>query len=250
MVQERISCRANLVKKHILADPACALCGQPEDCDHLILHCRFAAQVWSALTADTIGVSVRCLWNIPRPTTVPSRHYSSFILLVCWLLWKSRNELVFQNITPSVGRFWLACRDEARLWSHHLKIEDRQIVDACPRHLLDGHGTDVGRSPGDGAHRRRHPRDAARRVGGPRDDFPCRGQRPPGALRDVESLVDAACRAAGHRRAEAKLVAEPEPTVQRRHARRRRRQQLLVPLVEGLRAPQRVLAPHEAPRQH
>ncbi|RCV22156.1 hypothetical protein SETIT_4G197900v2 [Setaria italica] len=98
------SCRANLVKKHILADPACELCGQPEDCDHLILRCRFAVQVY--------------------------RHYSSFILLVCWLLWKSRNELVFQNITPSVGRFWLACHDEARLWSHRLKIEDRQIADA------------------------------------------------------------------------------------------------------------------------
>nr|TKW41484.1 hypothetical protein SEVIR_1G319400v2 [Setaria viridis] len=124
------SCRANLVKKCIIADPACELCGQPEDCDHLILRCRFAAQVWAALPADTTGASVRCLWNIPRPTTVPSRHYSSFILLVCWLLWKSRNELVFQNITPSIGRFWLACRDEARLWSHRLKTEDRQIADA------------------------------------------------------------------------------------------------------------------------
>ena len=114
-----------------------------------------------------------------------------------------------------------------------------------PPHLLHGHGADVGRGPGDGAHRRRHPRGAARRVGGPATTSPAT-ERAPGALRDLEPLVHAARR----RRADAELVAEPGPAVQVCHPRRRRRQQLVVPPVEGLRAPQRVLAQHEAPRQH
>lgn len=78
----KIQCHANLVKKHILDNPSCELCGQVEDCNHIIFRCSFASQVWESLGAQTVDASVQLLWTVHRPTTVPVRHFTSFLLLI------------------------------------------------------------------------------------------------------------------------------------------------------------------------
>jgi hypothetical protein len=78
--------------------------------------CSFAVEVWAALGADVSTSSVRNLWAVPRPETIPAKHYSCFILLVCWSLWKHRNDTVFASASPSLARFWRSCQDEVRLW--------------------------------------------------------------------------------------------------------------------------------------
>ncbi|RCV05348.1 hypothetical protein SETIT_1G076600v2 [Setaria italica] len=77
----------------------------------------------------TEHATVQSLWTIDRPATVPSRQFSTVILLVCWMIWKQRNDLVFQRLKPSHPRFWLQCRDEARLWSLRFKQADRFVAD-------------------------------------------------------------------------------------------------------------------------
>jgi len=48
LVQERIQCRANLLKKNVVQDVTCEVCrGDVEDCDHLIFKCPFASSVWA-----------------------------------------------------------------------------------------------------------------------------------------------------------------------------------------------------------
>nr|CAB3478500.1 unnamed protein product [Digitaria exilis] len=49
---ERIQCRSNLKKKHILPDDACAICGNHEDCNHIMFSCPFSSQAWSSLGVD------------------------------------------------------------------------------------------------------------------------------------------------------------------------------------------------------
>lgn len=36
LVQERVQCRANLLKKHVLDDACCEVCAEEEDCNHII----------------------------------------------------------------------------------------------------------------------------------------------------------------------------------------------------------------------
>ncbi|RCV27742.1 hypothetical protein SETIT_5G349400v2 [Setaria italica] len=115
---------------NILISSSCELCGQEENCDRIIFHCQFALHVWNSLGFQTGNATVKALWTVARPTTVPARHYSGFLLLVCWLLWKQRNDLVFQHVQPSHPRFWAQCRDEARLWSLRLKQEEQYVADA------------------------------------------------------------------------------------------------------------------------
>ena len=57
LVQERIQCRANLLKKNVVQDATCEVCrAGMEDCDHLLFRCPFSSSVWTSLHVDTAGV--------------------------------------------------------------------------------------------------------------------------------------------------------------------------------------------------
>lgn len=134
VVQERIQCRANLLKKNAVDDASCELCRQSnEDCNHIIFTCPFAVQVWAHLGVDTTGGSVASLWTVPRPATVPPKHYDSFLLLTCWHIWKHRNEIVFNGAPPSLRRLLTACSQDAMLWSCRWPQSERMIADAWCR---------------------------------------------------------------------------------------------------------------------
>ena len=130
LVQRRIQSQANLARKNIIENASCELCGQEEDCDHIVFHCCFLSQVWRALGFHTEGVSVNCIWTVARSTTVPDRHFYTLLLLIYWMLWKQRIDLVFRQTQTCHSTFWHNCRDEARLWSQRFSQEDRLIADA------------------------------------------------------------------------------------------------------------------------
>ncbi|CAN6272320.1 unnamed protein product [Urochloa humidicola] len=136
LVQERVQCRAVLVRKHIMTDAECALCHHPlEDCTHIIFECPFSAQVWSALSIDTAGSHVSTLWTMRPPASLPTKHFSTLLLLLCWQLWKHRNSVVFDHMEPSLRRFWNTCRQEATLWSCRLPQDDWTIADDWCTHF-------------------------------------------------------------------------------------------------------------------
>ncbi|CAN6345376.1 unnamed protein product [Urochloa humidicola] len=129
LVQERIQCRTNLLKKHIVQDASCELCSQAEDPDHIIFRCSFANQAWTKLGIDPSECTVRALWTVPRPTIVPAKHYHVFLLLISWHLWKHRNAVVFNNEPASLARLWHACKEDALLWSHRWPHSEREAAD-------------------------------------------------------------------------------------------------------------------------
>jgi hypothetical protein len=57
LVQERIQCRSNLVKKHVVAENMCEVCAQEEDCSHIIFRCSFES-------VDNEARTVAALWNV------------------------------------------------------------------------------------------------------------------------------------------------------------------------------------------
>ncbi|CAN6308641.1 unnamed protein product [Urochloa humidicola] len=82
------------------------------------------------LGIDTSQISVTQLWNIERPTNIPLKHFTSYIILICWHLWKHRNAVVFNAATPSHLQMWANCKEDARLWSFRWPITDREIADS------------------------------------------------------------------------------------------------------------------------
>jgi len=131
LVQERIQCRANLLKKNVVQDATCEVCrAGVEDCDHLLFRCPFSSSVWTSLHVDTAGCSVRHLWCVPRPDAMLEKYYNCFIFLICWQLWKHRNGVIFQSLDPSLTRFWADCIEEAKLWPSRWPRADRCVAEA------------------------------------------------------------------------------------------------------------------------
>ena len=124
--------RANLVIKHVVDDAECEVCrADDESPDHLILHCTIATQFWAKLGIRVHQASVSQLWMLDKPPGVPAQHYSTFLLLCAWQIWKHRHEVAFRSQEPSLLRLLLSCKEEARLWSYRLPRQDKEVADAC-----------------------------------------------------------------------------------------------------------------------
>jgi len=131
LVQEKIQCKTNLLLKNIIEDATCNLCmTEMESPDHLILHCPFAKRFWLQLGfCIPVNASVTQLWQLRKPAALPQAHYSTYLLLCAWQLWKHRHDVVFRGETPSHLRLILSCKAEARLWRCRLPHDDQAITE-------------------------------------------------------------------------------------------------------------------------
>jgi len=130
LVQDRLQCRDNLHKKGIVDDPVCELCKAAlETCTHLLLDCPLALQIWTRLGYITDRSTARTIWELKRPPSVPAKHSEFMVLLVCWHIWKHRNEVIFQQLPPSASRMITACKEDVKLWKFRLKTVDRPIAE-------------------------------------------------------------------------------------------------------------------------
>jgi len=131
LVQEKIQCKTNLLLKNIIEDATCNLCTtEMENPDHLILHCPFAKRFWLQLGfCIPVNASVTRLWQLRKPAALPQAHYSTYLLLCAWQLWKHRHDVVFRGETPSHLRLILSCKAEARLWRCRLPHDDQAITE-------------------------------------------------------------------------------------------------------------------------
>ncbi|PAN12509.1 hypothetical protein PAHAL_2G269600, partial [Panicum hallii] len=95
-----------------------------------LLDCPFAHQIWTRLGYITDRCTASRIWELRRPPSVPAKHSECMVLLVCWHIWKHRNEVIFEQLPPSTSRMIAACKEDAKLGKFHLKIADRPIAEA------------------------------------------------------------------------------------------------------------------------
>ena len=72
--QERIQCKSNLLRKHIVPDATCDICSDgAETAQHLVFSCSFAKRFWNAIGVNlSMTVDVTALWDMPTPAGVPT----------------------------------------------------------------------------------------------------------------------------------------------------------------------------------
>ena len=97
-------------KRHGLQDDdTCALCNQsPGTIEHLLVTCSFSRDIWfkslrrlgwEASTPTAQSGSLADWWNIERKSIPKDGRtcFDSLIVLICWLLWKERNDRTFDR---------------------------------------------------------------------------------------------------------------------------------------------------------
>lgn len=124
LIKDRLSTR-NILKRRNMQLPSytCVLCLQDteETCCHLFLHCPFAVHCWQIINV-----------NIPQHLEFPeiafhfraslnSQFFMSAVILICWSIWTTRNNLIFKGIPPSIVGAQATFRKELLLLQHRVK---------------------------------------------------------------------------------------------------------------------------------
>jgi hypothetical protein len=89
---------------------------------HLLTMCPFFRLVWHEILSwlrFTHGQSLLECWTALKNTTPkPMRKgFTTTSLLVPWMIWKQRNECMFDGVGPSVMTLVARTKDEATLWA-------------------------------------------------------------------------------------------------------------------------------------
>ncbi|KAM0005071.1 putative reverse transcriptase zinc-binding domain-containing protein [Helianthus debilis subsp. tardiflorus] len=139
VVLNRIPTREALARRNItLPSKSCALCDLVEEsADHLLITCQYAQQVWVATSLWTKIPLPRYLLSVvellefaqqqQQTSSKKKMAFYTIIATVCWLLWRTRNDQIFNNKHKHVQKIMGEIKALSFLWinsrSKNLKID-------------------------------------------------------------------------------------------------------------------------------
>ena len=102
--------RTKLFERKVLHSFSCVLCNEEaETCDHLFLECSFAQAVWlqSPLLNDyRFYPKMKFIDAMNAALQKLSAAVFDTLCIACWMIWKCRNKVVFNNMAPSYHGLW------------------------------------------------------------------------------------------------------------------------------------------------
>ena len=101
----------------ILQDYNCVLCNATveESLNHLFLDCPFAAQCWAMINVQ-VSQQLNPFQNLQSfKVQLGVPFFIEIIILMCWAIWKARNDLIFRQENPSIPLAKSNFRDEFQL---------------------------------------------------------------------------------------------------------------------------------------
>jgi hypothetical protein len=83
----------------ILETYSCEICitGQEETTQHLFYGCPFAQNCWGLLNLEIISTGTTFQNITAIKDQLQNRFFLNAAILMCWTIWKVRNELIFNN---------------------------------------------------------------------------------------------------------------------------------------------------------
>lgn len=109
----------------------CVLCqdSTEESLAHLLLECPFAQQCWGQINIviDLQADPFQMLQIFKDQLGVP--FFMEIVILMSGAIWKSRNDLIFNQVQPSVQQTFLCFKDECKLLLLRAKRAYSPLID-------------------------------------------------------------------------------------------------------------------------
>lgn len=122
----------------VLQDYCCVLCNAvvEEALLHLFLNCPFAIQCWAIINiqVDQSLGPFENLQSFRNQLQVP--FFMEVIVIMCWTIWKARNDLIFRQVAPSMSLARWGFVDEFRLLLLRAKKSYSPSIDLWIANLL------------------------------------------------------------------------------------------------------------------
>ena len=123
--RDRLNTKELMARKHwqVEGGPDCVLCttASLENRDHLFFSCQFARDCWSVIgiTWDlTLSISHRFV-QAKRLFNGPC--FMETVICAMWNIWRSRNDLIFNNRQPSLARWKVLFQADLLIHQHRVK---------------------------------------------------------------------------------------------------------------------------------
>ena len=89
---------------------SCKFCTEEtETCNHLFLECSFAQAIWlqsPILNGYKVPSNIKFIDAMDAAIKKLTAPVFETLCIACWMIWKCRNKLVFDNIAPSHKELW------------------------------------------------------------------------------------------------------------------------------------------------
>lgn len=82
----------------------CVLCPHhaEESIEHLFIACPFAQQAWQSINLQ-VRADLHPVQNLESlKNQINQKNFMEVIILLCWAIWMSRNNLIFRQMPPSI----------------------------------------------------------------------------------------------------------------------------------------------------
>jgi hypothetical protein len=131
LIQDRVQCKANLLKKGVVQEASCEVCGAADEtATHIIFQCPFAQDFWQTLRFDLPErINTATLDEPSCPAHVPRIQFETLVLLCCWRLWKRGNGVVFRGQHLSKRQLLMECKTDAALWRCRMRTNETSVCD-------------------------------------------------------------------------------------------------------------------------
>ncbi|CAN6316435.1 unnamed protein product [Urochloa humidicola] len=114
-------------RRGLEAHDECWFCNQEaETCDHILVHCSYAKQIWWNMMScmdchcsfPNANKSLQGWWSHVRRLQQQERRrgMDTLFMLIIWGIWKERNSRLFRNCYHSAEELLVQIKQEAELW--------------------------------------------------------------------------------------------------------------------------------------
>jgi hypothetical protein len=130
LINDRLSTRDLLKRKRMaLPDYSCIHCPAmvEESTFHLFLDCPYARQCWAWLNLQVNQLldPFQILQSFRNQLQVPFS--MEILILMCWIIWKARNDWIFRQIEPDLQSSKFSFRTELQWLSLRLKRRHLEV---------------------------------------------------------------------------------------------------------------------------
>jgi len=131
--------------------PACFCTQSSETTDHLLVTCPFSREIWFHILrqAGQEGLLLHAhsgffsfWWSHTRKLVPKStrRGFDTLVVLIAWILWKERNDRIFDRRVRTIQEVCVRIEDEITAWSQagfrHLDSLVATLVDRSGREIM------------------------------------------------------------------------------------------------------------------
>ena len=126
--------RDNLAKRRSVVDQSCLFCSEMETVTHLFFECAVAKQIWVMISEVFPGICMDNLLGLHQIWLSKNFTHSITTTAFLWSLWKSRNDMCFQEKKwSSLAVVWDRAISLLRSWAPLYTGSRSRILD---RNLL------------------------------------------------------------------------------------------------------------------